>query len=172
MGCTVRRTTPPGRRCRRPAGSGGIAAANPEIFRVDHFAALTQRGDAFGVHTKADIGDPGHRGDHRPALFKALRTVQVGDTLFGQDVGDVITINHYRRQRHAEVFATSTASSVSTKVGFTPAEGFDHLHHQLFPALHRVRLGDHIEPCRGGVAATVRVVAHVRRRRSRKDGRG
>lgn len=51
VGCTVRRTTSNkvGRCRRRPAGSGWHRCGESRDLPVDHFAALTQRGDAFGV---------------------------------------------------------------------------------------------------------------------------
>ena len=79
-------------------------------------------------------------------------------------MGHVIAINHHRRQRHAGGFGdVDRVERFNEGRFYAGLEGFDHLHHQLFTALHRVRLGDHIEPGRGGVAATVRVMAHVRR---------
>ncbi len=109
-----------------------------------------------------------------PGALQALRTVQVGDTLFGQDVGDVITINHYRRQRYAGGFRHLNCIQRLN-------EGWFHAGWKVsticttsfFPRC--IGSGSVIILSHAGVAATVRVVAHVRRAAGKTaagDGRG
>ncbi|MNZ43610.1 hypothetical protein D3C78_612170 [compost metagenome] len=123
---------------------------------------MTQRRDAFGVNAQADISDARYRRNHCPTLFETFGAIQVSNAFFGQDVGDVIAINHHRRKRHSGGFRDFNGIKFFDESRFyTRLECFDHLHHQLFTALHGVRFGFHVQPGGRRMTTTVRIVAHV-----------
>ncbi|MCY1398694.1 hypothetical protein D9M71_137300 [compost metagenome] len=118
---------------------------------------------------QADGGDAGHGSDHGLTFFQRASLVQVGNALFGQQVGHIVAVDHDRRQWHAALAGDLDCVQGLDKGGFTAfLEGLDHLHHQLLAAFEQ-RLGGvaaaltHVQPGGCAMAATARVVAHVRR---------
>ena len=58
-----------------------------------------------GVGAQSDRRHAGDRRQRRPAVGQRRRFVQVRDALLGDDMGDVVAVDHHRRDRHAGVLA-------------------------------------------------------------------
>ena len=137
---------------------------------ADH-AAVAQVLHRAPVARQADGGVAGHAADRLLALGVAAAQQQVGDAFLGQDVRDVVAVDHDRRQRHAGLLRERPrVEPLDEGRLHVLAEGLDHLHHQLLPARRAggaaapgARLAAGLQPGRAGVAPAARVGAHVGR---------
>ena len=99
-------------------------------------AALMPRFVSDGAdRPDADRGNPGDGGQRRAAVIERVRPVEVGDAFFGNDVGDVVTVDHHRRQRHPRMRSDIDRVQRLDERGYAAGtECLRHLHHQLAAA--------------------------------------
>ena len=89
------------------------------------------------VGGEADVGVARHGANGRHPLLQPFAAVQVGNTFFGEHVGDVIGVNHYRRQGETGFFRQFPGVQFVDEGGLALlAEGLLHLDHQAFAARH------------------------------------
>src|SRR5271154_7433576 len=74
-----------------------IQHVDTEVFRSSDHAALVQRLHGLAITAAPDIGVAGDAANGLLALGAAAAQQQVGDALLGDDVADVVTIDHDRR---------------------------------------------------------------------------
>ena len=153
------RTRPPGPRYSgRRAASGRPAGSRPRgpRGRPRGRPAAAPR-CCRGVGGTPDRGDPGDGSKRGPPIVQRVRLVQIGDALLGDDVGDVVAVDHHRRQRHAGLLADVDGVQGLDEGGHASGpEGLGHLHHQLAPASTRRRRrarGRARRPTSGGARA-------------------
>ena len=94
----------------------------------------------------------------------AIGNAKVGHATFGDDMGDVVAVDHHRRQREArrrsEVERVQLFDKARCAIRLT---GLHHLHHELASAQALARFLARAQPGRTVVAAAAWVRAHVRR---------
>ena len=77
----------------------------PEVLGSRHDAAGAQLGGSLWIRSQADLRGAGNGRDGRLAFLQALGLVEIGDAFLGHDVGDVVAVNHDRRDRHSRLLA-------------------------------------------------------------------
>ena len=65
---------------------------------IDDPIALHERRGRLGQTDRADVGVAGNAADRLLALVLAAAHQQVGDAFLGDDVGDVVGVDHHRCQ--------------------------------------------------------------------------
>jgi hypothetical protein len=114
---------------------------------------------------QAHGGVAGHAADRLLALLVGAAQQQVGDAFLGQDVGDVVAVDHHRRNGIRPARPAPGIELLDEGRLHVLAEGLHHLHHQLLAARDGVAAGARLlaglEPGRAGVAAAARIGAHV-----------
>ena len=117
------------------------------------------RGVGAATH-RGDTGDGGQRG---APVLQRMRLVQVGDALLGDHVGDVVAVDHHRRQRHARLPAdVDRVEGLHERGNSARPEGLGHLYHQLAAPPAGALAVREIQPGGRGVPPPVWIVAHVR----------
>ena len=160
----VRRTMRRGPRCCAPPAATDPLAA--QRYRGLPERPPTRRGvvaPCVRLGAQADRRHAGDRRQRRPAVGQRRRLVQVRDTLLGDDMADVVAVDHHRRDRHAGILADlDGVERFDERRDPALLECLRDLHHQ-FSTAQRGRLPVREAQPRGGrVPATVRVVSHVR----------
>jgi hypothetical protein len=113
----------------------GEALVDAEVLGALDDAAVAQVFDHARVASQADRGVAGHAADRLLAFFVGAAQQQVGDAFLGQDVGDVVAVDHHRRDRHLRLFGQLPGVRALDEGRLhVLAEGLDHLHHQLLAA--------------------------------------
>ncbi|RMO74330.1 hypothetical protein ALQ36_05224 [Pseudomonas syringae pv. primulae] len=149
--------------------AAGVGAPDAEVFGQRNQPLAAHTGGVFRVMAQADHGHARHGSDHRLTLFQAACLVEVGDAFFGQQMGDVVAVDHDRCQRHAAFLRHFDRIERFDEGRFAALlKRLDHLHHEFFAALQigsRAVFGllAHVQPGRGGMTSAARVMAHVRR---------
>jgi hypothetical protein len=93
-----------------------------------------------------------------------FRQIQIGDAFFGDDVRDVIAVNHHRWQRQARGFADfDRVQGFHERGCHAVAETLHELHDELATARVLTLFAAHFQPGPRCVATTMRIAAHVRR---------
>ncbi|RMQ67513.1 hypothetical protein ALP99_05716 [Pseudomonas syringae pv. tomato] len=149
--------------------AASVGTPDTEVFGQRNQPLAAHARGVFRVMAQADHGHARHGGDHRLTLFQAARLVEVGDAFFGQQMGDVVAVDHDGCQRHAAFLRHFDRIKGFDEGRFAALlKRLDHLHHEFFTALQigsRAVFGllAHVQPGRGGMAAATRVMTHVRR---------
>ena len=109
---------------RRPCDAQVLGAA-------DH-AAIAEILDHPPVAAESHRGIAGHAADRLLALGIIPAQQQIGDAFLGQHVGDVLSVDHDRRQRHAGLLGQLPGvEPLDEGRRHVLAEGLDHLDHEL-----------------------------------------
>src|SRR5207237_6911170 len=93
-----------------------------------------------------------------------LRLIEVCDSLLGYHMGNVISINHDRRHRHAPLRADlNRIERLHEGTHAALVEGLKDLDDELAAALRAGLLSNHVQPGRAWMPAATRIAAHVGR---------
>ena len=114
---------------RMPRSSG--KATRPSAAQIVGAARVVPLTD------RAHAGDGGER---RAPLLEVARLVEVGDALLGDDVADVVAVDHDRGDRHARGPAHGHGVELLDEGRHAALlVGLGHLHHELAAARDRAR---------------------------------
>ncbi len=130
------------------------------------------------VARTADVGVSGDAADRLLALVLVPAHQEVGDAFLGDDVGDVVGVDHHRREIELELARQfERIQLLDEERRIAVAKGLADLHHQLAAAAQRGVgigrcLGASLEPGFARMAAAARIGSHVGRAAKPGDAAG
>src|SRR5262249_42011327 len=120
--------------------ASGHSLVDTEILGATNDAALAQSFDGTTIARKAHLGVTGDAADRLLALGGIAAHEQIGDAFLGEDVSDVVAIDHHRRQRHMRTLRQLPSIERLDKRGMhVLAKRFDKLHDELLSTRHGAR---------------------------------
>ena len=132
----------------------------------------------FAIPPAADLGVAGHAADRLFALVRIAAEQQIGDAFLGDDVRDVVAVDHHRRQFELQLLGEfQRIELLDEQRHVLVAEGLADLHDQLAATAQRRRavgigLRAGLQPGLARMAPSAGVGAHVRRAAEAGDARG
>ena len=116
----------------------------------------------FRLHTnRTNTGD---RRKRTPALLDPFSFVKISDSLLGNDMADIISVDHDRRDGHTGLPSDFDCIECLDECRHTAlGEGLQSLHHNFPASSGGAWICLEVEPRRCGMPAAVRVVSHIRR---------
>src|SRR5947199_4571409 len=151
-----------------------VALVDAEVLGATDHASLTQLRDDDTIARKPDCGITGHAANRLLAFVVVAAQQQIGYALLGQDVRDVVAVDHDRRQRHVgRLGQVPCIEPFDERRLHVLAKRLDHLHDELAAARRRavaaMRFPAGSEPRMRRMPPAARVGAHVRRAAESRD---
>src|SRR5262249_61495113 len=121
----------------------------------------SQLPDPLRLATQTDRADPGDRSQRRSAFRQILSLEQIRNSLFGYDMGNVVSIDHDGRHREPVPFAHFNGVERFNKRRYASfGVSFHQLDYQL-PSSHDLAIGvDKAQPRRSAMATAMRLMPH------------